>query len=112
MAKAFVCVRVHSWGRVFRRNDELGYLDTDKIQQNVSFAGGNLKTCRQNCSGFSCPMKIQKMANKREFFPVGRKEALTTKPKCLESKHEMRFLGQYESTEQDAKSPSPRSVMQ
>lgn len=45
IAKVFVCVRVHSWGRVFRRNDELGDLVTDKTQQIVSFADGNVKTC-------------------------------------------------------------------
>lgn len=89
----------------------MGYLDIDKTQQNASFAGESWKTCEQNYSGFSCPTKIQKMANKPVIFPVGRKDTITTKRKCLESKNKMWFLGQYESTAQDAKSPGPQSVM-
>lgn len=90
----------------------MGYLDMDKIQKNASFAGGSWKTCEQNCSGFSCPLKIQKMANKPVIFPVGREDTITTKRICLESKNKMWFLEQYESTVQDALSPSPQSVMQ
>lgn len=52
------------------------------------------------------------MANKPVIFPVGREDTITTKRICLESKNKMWFLEQYESTVQDALSPSPQSVMQ